>query len=134
MDVVVLTLGDTEEGVLSVSNLRVGGVLVGGVSSDENGGSGLEKGQERGGSVLERGHRDERSRSILSEVVDSNGVFDVGVAGGGGEGLGGLCDSAVKSDLEGVSGSGGGGELSSESEHCVLCRGDGEVVCVFRNY
>lgn len=132
----ILTLGDAEEGVLAVSNLRVGGVLVGSVSGDQNGGSGLENRQEVGGSILERGDGHERSRSILSVVVDSNGVFDVGVAGGGGQGLGGLCDSAVESHLEGIPGGGGGGEFSGESEHCVFvcrCRGDSEVVCVFRS-
>lgn len=116
----ILTLSDAKVGVLSISHLGVGGVLVGSVSSDHDGGSGLENAEELGGSILKRGDGDERSGSILSEVVDSNGVFDVGVASSGGQGLGGLRDTAMESDLEGVSGSSRGGEFSSESEHCVV--------------
>lgn len=119
---IILTLDNTQVRGLGVSNLRARGVVVGGVSSDHDGGSGLENGQEVGGSLVERGDVDERSGSVLSEVVDSNRVLGVGDTRGGGDGLRGLCESAVESDLEGVSSGGRRGEFSGESEHCVLVR------------
>lgn len=113
----ILTLGDVEVRTLA---LHVGRVGVGSVTGDKNGGSGLEGGQEAEGPLLKGGDGHKRGGSVLPEVVDSDSVTGVGVASGRGQRLGGLCNSAVERHLEGVTGDGGGGEFSGESEHfCV---------------